>query len=423
MADATININAADKTKAGFMSAQRSLQKFSASAKQTTKGMLGTITGAGLGSALGVALGLNLQSIADKVARMITGVTEDVEDAYNRLGTASDDIAEMVEARMERRLTDQQRLVKLMEKELKVSQTLSQMSEVKTRKIGRGRGEREFQTIDVIVQAKMKEIERDRQKILDQIEALRDREIDKIKSLKEQLQEVEDSGRSAFAKLYGVTLKGAEQLDALRAAMSRVNMEQNALNDATDTEEILRRKIDLKKEEIDLATSLYEAEQGAMEAQREAAKIIGDGFENAITSGEKLTDVIKQLGMDLMKLALRNTVTNPLVDFLGKSSFLGGIFKGYGGPKAAGGSVGSGKSYMVGEKGPEMFTPSSAGHIIPNNALGGSSGGARTVYNIDARGADRTGLARLEQMIRETQSSIGPIAVRSVYSAAGRGMI
>ena len=181
--------------------------------------------------------------------------------------------------------------------------------------------------------------------------------------------------------------------------------------------------IKLTKEQTKIATSLYELEQKAAQGQKEAAKILGQGFENAITSGEKLTDVIKQLGMDLMKLALRNTVTNPLVDFLGKSNFLGGIFKNFGGPQAAGGSVSSGKSYLVGEKGPEMFTPSSAGHIIPNNALGGSSGGARTVYNIDARGADRTGLARLEQMIRETQSSIGPIAVRSVYSAAGRGMI
>jgi predicted nucleic acid-binding Zn-ribbon protein len=135
-----------------------------------------------------------------------------------------------------------------------------------------------------------------------------------LASLRRELKSVEDSGRSAFAKLNGVTLKGAEQLDALRAAMSRVNREQNALNDAIDTPEVLRRKIELKKEEIDLANSLYEAEQRAAQGQREAAKIIGDGFENAILSGEKLTDVIKQLGLDLMKLAFRNTITNPLVD-------------------------------------------------------------------------------------------------------------
>jgi phage-related minor tail protein len=108
------------------------------------------------------------------------------------------------------------------------------------------------------------------------------------------------------------------------------------------------------------------------------------------------------------------------VDFLGGSKFLGGIFK-YGGPRASGGPVNSGKSYLVGEKGPEMFTPSSSGTIIPNGAMGSSGG--KTVYNIDARGADRSGLARLEQMIRDTQNSIGPVAIRAVYSAAGRGVV
>lgn len=420
MADATININAVDKTRAGFMSAERSLKNFSNSAKQTTKGMLGAISGAGLGSALGVALGLNLQSIADKVARMITGVTEDVEDAYNRLGVASDDIAKMVEDRMDRRKTDQQMIVKLLGQELKISQALAGMSPYKQKRMGITGATRSTNELDPIAKAKIIELEREIQKILDRLEVFQNRETEKVKSLKEQLKGVEDSGRTAFAKLNGVTLKGAEQLDALGQAMSRVNIEQNALNDAPDTEAILLRKIALKKEEIDLATSLYEANLRATEAQREAAKIIGDGFENAILSGEKLTDVIKQLGLDLMKLALRNMITDPLVDFLGKSNFLGGIFKKYGGPQAAGGPVSSGTSYLVGEKGPEMFTPSSSGTIIPNGAMGSSGG--KTIYNIDARGADQAGFARLEAMIRQTQASIGPIAVRSVYASAGRGM-
>ena len=41
-----------------------------------------------------------------------------------------------------------------------------------------------------------------------------------------------------------------------------------------------------------------------------------------------------------------------------------------------GGSVSQNTPYMVGEKGPELFVPSSAGSIVPNNALmdGASSG-------------------------------------------------
>lgn len=43
----------------------------------------------------------------------------------------------------------------------------------------------------------------------------------------------------------------------------------------------------------------------------------------------------------------------------------------FGGGKAAGGMVSSARSYLVGEKGPELFTPSTNGSIIPNNKLGG----------------------------------------------------
>jgi hypothetical protein len=42
------------------------------------------------------------------------------------------------------------------------------------------------------------------------------------------------------------------------------------------------------------------------------------------------------------------------------------------GEKARGGPVSAGKTYLVGEKGPELFSPASSGNIIPNNRLGGS---------------------------------------------------
>ncbi|MDQ2820476.1 MAG: phage tail tape measure protein, partial [Pseudomonadota bacterium] len=44
------------------------------------------------------------------------------------------------------------------------------------------------------------------------------------------------------------------------------------------------------------------------------------------------------------------------------------------GARAAGGPVGGGLSYLVGEKGPEIFTPAAGGTIIPNHELGGGSG-------------------------------------------------
>jgi tape measure domain-containing protein len=44
---------------------------------------------------------------------------------------------------------------------------------------------------------------------------------------------------------------------------------------------------------------------------------------------------------------------------------------GIAGARATGGPVSSGSSYLVGERGPEMFTPSVGGNITPNNKMGG----------------------------------------------------
>jgi hypothetical protein len=56
---------------------------------------------------------------------------------------------------------------------------------------------------------------------------------------------------------------------------------------------------------------------------------------------------------------------------------------------ATGGPVTDGLSYMVGEQGPELFTPGRSGSIIPNHQLSqvGGGGGGSTAIHVDARGA------------------------------------
>ena len=60
----------------------------------------------------------------------------------------------------------------------------------------------------------------------------------------------------------------------------------------------------------------------------------------------------------------------------------------FGGARASGGPVQAGKSYIVGERGPEMVRFGRAGTVIPNSRLmeGGEYGGGMTqvVYNISA---------------------------------------
>ena len=62
--------------------------------------------------------------------------------------------------------------------------------------------------------------------------------------------------------------------------------------------------------------------------------------------------------------------------------------------KANGGPVKGGKSYIVGERGPELFSPGVSGMITPNDALGGST---NIVVNVDASGSSVEGDAQGQQ--------------------------
>ena len=55
--------------------------------------------------------------------------------------------------------------------------------------------------------------------------------------------------------------------------------------------------------------------------------------------------------------------------------------------KADGGPVMKGGSYIVGERGPELFTPGATGTVTPNHAMGSTN----IVVNVDASGSNVEG--------------------------------
>jgi TP901 family phage tail tape measure protein len=87
------------------------------------------------------------------------------------------------------------------------------------------------------------------------------------------------------------------------------------------------------------------------------------------------------------------------------------------GQKASGGPVARGNSYLVGERGPEIFRPATSGTIIPNKALGG--GGGTTIsptFNIAINGnADATTVENIRRVLRDEVRQ----AFRGVYADAG----
>ena len=128
------------------------------------------------------------------------------------------------------------------------------------------------------------------------------------------------------------------------------------------------------------------------------------GFEDAILSGEKLGEVVRSLGRDLVRLVFSQLVTQPL------AAGIGGAIKAAFGARAMGGPVSSGSPYVVGEKGPELFVPHASGTIVPNNKMGssggGGNGGVTVNYNI-AAGVSRAELAPiLEQERRRLKAEI-----------------
>lgn len=82
-----------------------------------------------------------------------------------------------------------------------------------------------------------------------------------------------------------------------------------------------------------------------------------------------------------------------------------GGFLGFGGARAAGGPVTSGTTYLVGEHGPELFTPTTNGNITPNHKLGGG-GGSSVVININGIVSSREVAEEYaNQIVRQLQLS------------------
>jgi len=116
---------------------------------------------------------------------------------------------------------------------------------------------------------------------------------------------------------------------------------------------------------------------------------IGQTIEQAALFGRSWTDALKAILIEVLRVIVQMQVMKAIKESGGSAgqggfftSLLTGLFGGgIGGARAGGGDVAPGKGYWVGEKGPEWFSPDSAGSIVPNHALGGGAGRAVQVTN------------------------------------------
>jgi|TARA_Y100000033_G_scaffold38338_1_gene37579 tape measure domain-containing protein len=160
-----------------------------------------------------------------------------------------------------------------------------------------------------------------------------------------------------------------------------------------DRQEILNQKV---RDQVSISKELGDTlEQGLVEN-------IKGAINGTQTFGQAMNNVLNSLKNKLMDRALSNLFSGIGDAVFGNDSgnkgFLGGILGSI--FKANGGPVKQGSSYVVGERGPEIFTPRASGNITPNNALGGVTN--MITVNVDASGSSVQGNEPQSQQLGQT---------------------
>ena len=135
-----------------------------------------------------------------------------------------------------------------------------------------------------------------------------------------------------------------KQIEELQKRLGTIKKEKDAIDEATDSTDKLSEAF--KKVGDNIATGVSDA--------------LHDAIMQTRTLGEAARSILQGIASDLLRLGI-NTL-------LKSTKF--GIFQNLTG-FANGGRPPVGRPSIVGERGPELFVPSTAGTIIPNNKMGG----------------------------------------------------
>ena len=149
---------------------------------------------------------------------------------------------------------------------------------------------------------------------------------------------------------------------------------------------LLNERLAALKQVDDATEDIEEKTNKISEAFKKIGDDIGKGVSDALHDailqtkalGDAARSILRGIASDLLRLGI-NTL-------LKSTGF--GIFSNLAG-FANGGRPPVGRPSIVGEKGPEIFVPSTAGTIIPNDKIGGSS--TNIVVNVDATNTEVNG--------------------------------
>jgi hypothetical protein len=119
--------------------------------------------------------------------------------------------------------------------------------------------------------------------------------------------------------------------------------------------------------------------------QDSLANYLFDPFDGGIKGMlTNFIDILRRMAAEMAASSIFDFIGGAATKSAGSGGFLGAIggFFSKLGKRAAGGPVGAGMPYLVGELGPELFVPNVSGYVQPNGG-----GGVSMNVSIDARGA------------------------------------
>lgn len=249
---------------------------------------------------------------------------------------------------------------------------------------------------------------------------------------KQIIKDLEDSFKEAN-KFVDQTRSEIERLEAQIARVQELGREGFfAPGVEDDVLERLNLQLDETKEKLKAIADKEQlgafagfADEAARNMQDAFANYLFDPFDQGL--GGMLTGFLETIQRMIAEVAASEILKQLFSGLAGSSnSFLSSIGGAFGGARASGGPVSAGRTYLVGERGPELFTPNTAGAVLAN----GSGGGGVDVQVIDQRGAGAPpvdvqrqlidGRERMRIMIRsEVMGAISDGSAARQFAAAG----
>jgi hypothetical protein len=188
-----------------------------------------------------------------------------------------------------------------------------------------------------------------------------------------------DSAMDEARGFFQSTRTEVEQIEAQIARVKELSAGGFFRDAGIDDAQILERLEEQLADIEDKTTQLTEfGKAAAQNIQAAFADFLFDPFSDGLDG--MLDGFLKTIQRMVAELAAQQMLAAMFGGFAGSSnSFLAGLGSSFGGPRASGGPVTPGKAYLVGEHGPELFSPSMGGRINPMGSV--------DVQVIDQRGA------------------------------------